>query len=109
MFQADPWVIPTIGAVIGSVVAFIVYKVVRIHRRQPATGREELKGKTATVRITLKPEGLVFYRGELWAAVLDDEGEAQPGEEMIITSTEGLKLHVTKNKTTGFYEREAGG
>ena len=98
MFQADPWIIPIIGAVVGSIVAFIVYKVVRIHRRQPTTGRKELKGKTAIVRTALKPEGLVFYRGELWTAVLDSEGDAQPGEKVIITSTEGLKLHVTKNK-----------
>ncbi len=98
MFQADPWIIPIIGAVVGSIVAFIVYKVVRIHRQQPTTGREELKGKTAIVRTALKPEGLVFYRGDLWTAVLDGEGDAQPGEKVIITSTEGLKLHVTKNK-----------
>ena len=98
MFQANPWIIPIIGAVVGSIVAFIVYKVVRIHRRQPTTGREELKGKTAIVRTALKPEGLVFYRGDLWTAVLDGEGDAQPEEKVIITSIEGLKLHVTKNK-----------
>jgi len=98
MFQADPWIIPLIGAVVGGVVAFIIYKVVRVHRRQPTTGREELKGKTATVRTALKPEGQVFYKGEIWTAVLDSKGDAQPGEKVIITSTEGLKLHVTKNK-----------
>lgn len=96
MFQVDSWVMPTIGAVVGGIVAFVIYKVVRIHRRQPTTGREELKGKTAIVKTALKPEGVVFYSGELWTAVLD-EGEAQPGDKVIITSTEGLKLHVTKN------------
>ena len=96
MFQVDSWVMPTIGAVVGGIVAFVIYKVVRIHRRQPTTGREELKGKTAIVKTALKPEGVVFYSGELWTAVLD-EGEAQPGDKVIITSTEGLKLHVTKS------------
>jgi membrane-bound serine protease (ClpP class) len=97
MFQTEPWVMPTIGAVAGGIVAFVVYKVVRVHRRQPTTGREELKGKTAIVRTALKPEGVVFYNGELWTAILDDGGEAQPGDKVIITSTEGLKLHVAKN------------
>jgi len=96
VFQVDSWVMPTIGAVVGGIVAFVIYKVVRIHRRQPTTGREELKGKTAIVKTALKPEGVVFYSGELWTAVLD-EGEAQPGDKVIITSTEGLKLHVTKS------------
>jgi membrane-bound serine protease (ClpP class) len=95
LFQPDPWVIPTIAAVVSSITAFIIYRVVRTHRRQPTTGREELKGKIATVRRALNPEGTVFYKGELWTAILD-EGEAQPGEEVIITKTEGLKVYVTK-------------
>ncbi len=95
LFQPDPWVIPTIAAVISSITAFIIYRVVRTHRRQPTTGREELKGKVATVRKALTPEGTVFYKGELWTAILD-EGEAKPGEEVIITKTEGLKIYVTK-------------
>jgi membrane-bound serine protease (ClpP class) len=95
LFQPDPWVIPTIAAVVSSITAFIIYRVVRTHRRQPTTGREELKGKIATVRRALTPEGTIFYKGELWTAILD-EGEAQPGEEVIITKTEGLKVYVTK-------------
>lgn len=95
LFQPDPWVIPTIATVISSITAFIIYRVVRTHRRQPTTGREELKGKIATVRRALTPEGTVFYKGELWTAILD-EGEAQPGEEVIITKTEGLKVYVTR-------------
>jgi len=95
LFQPDPWVIPTIAAVLGSITAFIIYKVVRSHRQQATTGREELRGKVATVRVALKPEGQVFYKGELWTAILD-QGEAQPGEEVVITKTDGLKLRVNK-------------
>jgi membrane-bound ClpP family serine protease len=98
MFEENPWIIPLIGTVAGGITAFIIYKVVRAHRRQPTTGREELKGKTATVRTALEPEGQVLYKGEIWTAVLDSKGDAQPGEKVIITSTEGLKLHVTKSK-----------
>jgi membrane-bound serine protease (ClpP class) len=95
LFQPDPWVIPTIAAVIGSITAFVIYRVVRTHRRQPTTGREELKGKTAIVKVALNPEGTILYKGELWTAILD-QGEAKPGEEVIITKTEGLKVYVTK-------------
>ena len=99
LFQPDPWVIPTIAAVVGSIAAVIIYQVVRSHLKQPTTGREELRGKVATVRVVLKPEGQVFYKGELWTATLD-QGEAQPGEEVTITKTDGLRLYVTK-KTKG--------
>jgi len=98
LFQPDPWVIPTIAAAVGSVAAVIIYQVVRTHLKQPTTGREELRGKVATVKAVLKPEGQVFYKGELWTAILEDQGEAQPGEEVIITKTEGLKLHVTRKE-----------
>jgi len=98
LFQPDPWVIPTIAGVIGTVAGLIIWRVVRTHRSQPQTGREELKGKIATVRTPLKPEGTVFYGGELWTAIID-EGEAKTGEEVIITKTVGLKLMVSKKNT----------
>ena len=65
--------------------------------RFPKNVWEQLKGKTAVVRVALKPEGTVFYGGDLWTAVLD-EGEAEIGEEVLITKTEGLKVYVTKKK-----------
>lgn len=97
LFQPDPWVIPTIAISIGAVLAFIIYHVVRAHRRQATTGREELLGKKAVVKAALEPEGTVLHQGELWTAVLD-EGKAKPGEEVIITKFNGLKLYVTKKR-----------
>ncbi len=97
LFQPAPWVIPTIAGSIGTVLAVVIYFVVRAHRRQATTGREELPGKTATVKAALEPEGIVLHEGELWAAILD-EGEAKPGEEVIITRFDGLKLYVSKKK-----------
>ena len=95
LFQPDPWLIPTIASIIGSITGFIVYRVVRSHRRQATTGREELVGKSATVREMLKPKGIIYYKGELWTAILD-QGQAKPGEEVIITRSDGLILHVSK-------------
>ena len=95
MFQPEPWVIPTVAAVIGGIIAFIVYRVVRTHRRQVKTGKEELIGKTATVKRALEPKGMILYKGELWTAILD-KGQAKLGEEVIITKSDGLTLYVTK-------------
>ena len=97
LFQPDPWVIPTIVGVSSCIVTFIIYHAIRAHRRQPTTGREELTGKKAVVKAALEPEGTVLHQGELWTAVLD-KGQAEPGEEVIITRFDGLKLYVTKKQ-----------
>ena len=95
LFQPDPWLVPTIAAIIGGISAFIIYKVVRSHRQQAETGREELIGKIAMVKVVLKPKGTILYKGELWTAILD-HGQANPGEEVIINKSDGLILHVSK-------------
>ncbi|MBA7661874.1 hypothetical protein ES703_69894 [subsurface metagenome] len=95
MFQINPWLIATVTIVISGLFAFIVNRAISAHRKQAKTGREELIGKTVVVKEVLDPEGTVFFKGERWAAVLD-EGQAEPGEEVIITEVDGLILRVTK-------------
>jgi len=60
------------------------------------TGEIEL----AVARTTLDPRGTVFIHEERWEAILD-EGRVEPGEEVVITKVEGLKLMVTKKKEEG--------
>jgi membrane-bound ClpP family serine protease len=74
-----------------------VQRVIRAHRRQARTGREELVGKKAVVKVALEPEGTVFFKGERWTAI-SEKGRVEPGEEVIITKVEGLKLRVTKKE-----------
>ena len=94
-FQIDPWLIAT---VIICVIAFLAVAIVwgiRAHRRQISAGREDMIGKVAEVRVALEPEGTVFFKGERWTAE-SEKGRVEPGEEVIITKVDGLKLYVTK-------------
>ena len=94
-FQFPPWLNVII---VVSIIAFIVasiYYGIRAHQSQALSGREELVGKSAEVVTALAPKGEVFIQGELWKAILD-EGQAQPGEEVLITKVDGLKLGATK-------------
>ena len=93
--QIDLWLI--ILAIVAVVVflAFSIIYGIRAHRLQVAAGREELIGKVAEVATEMKPKGVVRIFGEQWAAILE-KGKAGPGEEVIITKVEGLKLRVTK-------------
>jgi membrane-bound ClpP family serine protease len=98
--QIDLWLIIL---VIVSVVAFLAFAVIygiRAHRQQVSVGREELIGKVAEVATEMEPKGIVRIYGEQWAATLE-KGRAEPGEEVIITKVEGLKLRVTKKEQGG--------
>ncbi len=94
-FQIDTWLIVIV--VIGVVIflAFTIFYGIRAHRRQVSAGREDLIGRVAEVNTVIDPKGTVFIEGERWVAILD-KGRVEPGEEVIITKVEGLKLWVTK-------------
>ena len=95
--QVSPWLIATVAILIAAFIAFVVNRVIKAHRHQATTGREELVGRTAVVKVTLDPEGTVFIEGERWTAT-SEEGRVEPGEEVIITKVDGLKLYVTKKE-----------
>ncbi len=95
LFRVNPGLIATVAVLIGGFLAFAVTRVVQIHRRQATTGREELVGKKAVVKVALNPEGMVFFKGERWTAI-SETGRIELGEEVTIRRVDGLKLYVTK-------------
>jgi len=97
LFQVSPWLITTVVIIIAALFAFVISRVIRAHRRQASTGREELIGKAAVVKVALEPEGTVFYKGERWAAI-SDKDRVETGETVIITKVDGLKLYVAKKE-----------
>jgi membrane-bound serine protease (ClpP class) len=96
-FRIDPWLIATVTIIIAGAFAFIIHRAIVAHRRQAKTGREELIGKIATVKVALNPEGTIFYKGERWSAI-SEEGTVAVGEEVIIKKVDGLMLYVTKKQ-----------
>ncbi len=91
----DPWLIAIVTIVIALLFGVVIQRVWAAHRRQAATGSEELIGKVAVVRKALDSEGLVFLEGELWDAV-SESGRIESGEEVKISRVAGLKLFVTR-------------
>jgi membrane-bound serine protease (ClpP class) len=88
---------PIIIAIVFAIafIVFVIYAVIEGQRRKLSAGVEEMIGKEAVVRTTLKPKGTVLAEGELWTAMAEGS-TIEPGEEVIITKAEGLKLWVTK-------------
>ena len=93
----DPWlIVVAIMCVIAFVAVSIIWGI-RAHRYQISAGREELVGKTAEVKVALVSKGIVFIEGEQWTAI-SETGRVEPGEEVIISRVDGLKLYVTKKE-----------
>lgn len=96
-FQIDTWLIVIVVIGIIAFLAFTIIYGIRAHRRQVSAGREDLIGRVAEVNTVIDPKGTVFIEGERWVAI-SDKGRVEPGEEVIITKVEGLKLWVTKKE-----------
>jgi membrane-bound serine protease (ClpP class) len=93
------WIALVVAALV-LFLAFIVRAVVLSRRMRQQAGREGMVGEVAVARTSLDTRGTVFVHGELWEAILD-QGSVEPGEEVVITRIEGLKLRVTKKKEGG--------
>ncbi len=96
-FQVDPWLIALVIIVTIALTVFVVWLSIRAHRHQALAGREELIGKTAEVLTVMEPKGTVFIQGERWTAISEAD-RIEPGEEVIITKVNGLKMWVTRKQ-----------
>lgn len=95
LFPISPLLIVLVDILALVMVAYLVNSIVKAQRGRITTGIEEMVGKTAEVKETLKPAGMVLFEGELWKAV-SEEGEIAVGEEVEIHHVDGLKLCVGK-------------
>ena len=95
--EVNRGLIAVVTIVMAIFVAFLIWAVVQGQRRRVATGAEGLVGAVAVAQTALAPKGTVLVEGELWAATVDD-GRVKPGEEVVVTKVEKLKLVVTKEK-----------
>ena len=101
LFSHSPGIQVDIGLIIGVAVGFtafavfVVGAIIRGQRRRKATGAEGMIGTIAIAKTPLDPTGTVLAQGERWTAA-SEGGKVAPGEEVIITKVEALKLWVAK-------------
>ncbi len=101
LFTHTPGVEVSRGLIAGvaiGVTAFAIFvlgAIIRGQRRRKTTGAEGMIGTVAIAKTPLDPTGTVLTQGELWTAA-SEGGRVAPGEEVIITKVEALKLWVTK-------------
>ena len=93
----SPGLIAGVVICVTALFALVIWAVIRAHRRRVTTGREGLMGKVVVAKSELDPAGTIFVDGERWIATVED-GKVEPGEEVVITRVDGLRLIVRKNK-----------
>ena len=96
-FQVSRWLLIVLATAMGAMVVFVLVNLVRIRMMPVQVGIETLIGHEAVVRSVLDPEGFVFLEGETWSAE-SEEGAIQPGERVVITEVQGLRLKVRKQQ-----------
>jgi membrane-bound serine protease (ClpP class) len=101
LFSHSPGIEVSRGLIAGvtagftAFAVFVIGAIVRGQRRRKATGAEGMIGEIAIAKTPLDPTGTVLAQGELWTAA-SEGGRVAPGEEVIITKVEALKLWVAK-------------
>jgi len=93
--EVNKGLIAGVTAGITAFAVFVIGAIVRGQRRRKATGAEGMIGEIAIAKTPLDPTGTVLTQGELWTAA-SEGGRVAPGEEVIISRVEGLKLWVAK-------------
>ena len=81
----------------ASFMFFAVTMALRAQKRKIVSGAESLVGLTAEVRTPLDPVGQVFVAGEHWSAQSETGETIAPGDTVMVTSVDHLKLSVRKN------------
>ena len=69
-------------------------------QRSGTTGRtlsDDLVGQVGVVKVILDPDGVVHVAGEDWSAVSDSEDIIYEGNDVMVSSVDGLKLNVFKS------------
>jgi membrane-bound serine protease (ClpP class) len=93
--EVNRGLIAGVTAGITAFAVFVIGAIVRGQRRRKVTGAEGMIGEIAIAKTSLDPTGTVLAQGELWTAA-SEGGKVVPGEEVIISKVEGLKLWVAK-------------
>lgn len=89
-----------VGILVGAMALWLIIGIglylvgTRALKKQTAL-HTTMVGSTGTSAGKLSPQGMVKIHGELWGAV-SEEGDIAPGEEIVVTGEQGLKLRVRR-------------
>ncbi|HET8894696.1 MAG TPA: nodulation protein NfeD [Gaiellaceae bacterium] len=91
-YRVNTWLVVGVASAIGGFWAFALGKGFAARRQPVKVGPQSIVGQKAEVRAP----GLVFVNGELWQAHTEDDSALAPGEDVEVTSVDGLRLTVKR-------------
>jgi len=95
-FQISIWVVLPAVVLLTAVVIGAMYYALRVHKRKPVSGKEELIGSIGTAEEDFGEgkTGRVFIEGEYWNSSSDLS--ISKGDRVMVIEVQGLHLKVTK-------------
>jgi len=94
------WVLIPASIVLQAYNVFSYRKSIHALKKQPIPGMTNMLGTQGQAVNTLKPDGLVKIRGELWAATAAN-GNIVNGRDVTVVGQNGLKLVVRESELSG--------
>ncbi len=73
-----------IALILLAIAAFIIYKVVEVHRREVKVGIETYIGRKATVVEVSGSRLIILVEGELWNAECESCEAVKPGDRVLV-------------------------
>ena len=94
-FQPDFYLLPfTLFLILVGLTSAALMVAALSRHKKVATHQLYLPGATAIVETTLKPEGSVLVRGELWRAAARASATIERGQSVRVVGTSGHLLEV---------------
>ena len=95
------YILYSIGAFVGSITAFIVYKLIQVRRRKPIVW--SIIGSEGRALDDIPPggEGFIMVQGEYWKARSESDEPIKRGEKVVVVGKDGPILIVRKKASTG--------
>lgn len=95
-FRISIWVVLPAVVLLTAVVLGAMYYALRVHKRKPVSGKEDLIGSIGTADDDFGEgkTGRIFIEGEYWNSSSDEQ--ISKGDRVRVTEVQGLHLKVTK-------------
>jgi membrane-bound serine protease (ClpP class) len=92
--QVSPWLVAVTTTGMAAFTLLVIRQVLLTRKSPPLTGYEQFFGQIVPVRRALRPDGRVWFQGQMWFARTQSGQEIETGKDVRIVGVDELTLIV---------------